>query len=68
MVTIRVRVFPGSKEERVEKGEVWKIWVREPPVEGRANEAVLRILRRYFRRVRLVRGAKSRLKVFEVEG
>ena len=67
MAMIRVKVFPRSKEEKVEKGEIWKIWVKEPPVEGRANEAVIKILKRYFRKVRLVKGAKSRLKVFEVE-
>ena len=63
---IKVKVFPGSKEERVEKGEIWKIWVKEPPVEDRANKAVIEILKRYFRRVRLVRGRRSRLKIFEV--
>ncbi len=65
---IRVRVHPGSREERVERKEgLWEVWVREEARKGKANEAVIRILRRFFRRVRLVRGVKSRLKLFEVE-
>ncbi len=68
MALIRVRVHPGSREERVERKEgLWEVWVREEARKGKANEAVIRILRRFFRRVRLVRGVKSRLKLFEVE-
>ncbi len=65
---IKVRVHPGSREERVERKEgLWEVWVKEEARKGKANEAVIRILRRFFKRVRLVRGAKSRLKLFEVE-
>ena len=68
MALIRVKVHPSSKEERVErKDDRWEIWVKEEAREGKANKAVIRILKRFFRRVRLVRGAKSRLKLFEVE-
>jgi uncharacterized protein (TIGR00251 family) len=68
MALIRVKVHPGSKEERVEKrGDLWEVWVRERPKKGRANEAVAKILRRFFRKVKLVKGEKSRIKLFEVE-
>ena len=68
MVLIRVKVHPSSKEERIEQREgYWEVWVKEKPEKGKANEAVVRILRRFFRRVKLVRGARSRLKLFEVE-
>ena len=67
MAILRVKVHPRSKKEEVKKGEVWEVWVREPPLEGRANEAVIKLLKRYFKRVRLVKGQKSRIKVFEVE-
>ena len=68
MALIRVKVHPRSREERVErKDDRWEIWIKEEAREGKANEAVIKILKRFFRRVRLVRGAKSRLKLFEVE-
>lgn len=67
MALLRVRVYPSSKREVVLQGEVWEIYVREPAKNGMANTRVLEILKKYFGRVRLVRGAKSRLKVFEVE-
>ena len=64
---IKVKVHPRSKKEEVKRGEVWEVWVMEPPLEGRANEAVIKLLKRYFKRARLVKGQKSRIKVFEVE-
>ena len=64
---IKVKVHPRSKKEEVKRGEVWEVWVREPPLEGRANEAVIKLLKRYFKRVRLVKGHKNKIKVFEVE-
>ena len=64
---LRVRVHPSAREEKVLQGEVWEIYVKEPAQKGRANARVLEILKKYFRRVRLVRGANSRLKLFEVE-
>ena len=64
---IKVKVHPRSKKEEVKEGEVWEVWVREPPLEGRANEAVIKLLKKYFKRVRLVKGHRSRLKIFEVE-
>ncbi len=68
MALLRVRVHPSSKREAVIQGEVWEVYVKEPARNGRANARVIEILKTYFKRVRLVRGARSRLKVFEVEG
>jgi len=49
---------------------VLKIAVQAPPVEGAANRAVIRLLAEFFdtrpSAVRLLRGAKSKNKVFEI--
>ena len=66
---------PGAGRDallaRLPSGE-WKVCVSAPPVEGRANEAVVRLLSELLgvRRgqVTLVRGASSRGKVVEVAG
>lgn len=48
---------------------VWKLAVRAPPLDGRANEAVRRLLARELGisrgRIHLKRGASARLKTFE---
>ena len=67
-----VKVKPSAKEEKVEKvsENSFYISVKAPPREGRANEAVLRALAKYFdcpvSDVSLVQGHKSRQKIVEV--
>ena len=48
-----------------------EVWITAPPADNRANEAVQIALAEFFSiaksRVRLVRGAKGRSKVFEID-
>lgn len=69
---ITVKAKPASKEEKVEKITEFEfvVSVKEPPVQGRANMAIIKALAQYFRvspsQVRLVSGFTSRQKVFEI--
>lgn len=70
---VRVRIKPGAKAESVElrpDGSL-RIQVKAPPVEGKANEAVVALLADYFgvkrSAVTLKHGASSRDKVFELD-
>ena len=83
---INVKAKPAAREERVDPPtlELWQarkdsnpdgdnsitVWVKEPPVQGRANAAIARALAEYFEvsnsQVRLVSGFSSRQKVFEI--
>jgi uncharacterized protein (TIGR00251 family) len=70
---IQVKVKPRSKTEDVTKeidGNVYMVRVKEPPVEGKANRAVLKLLARHFgvpeSRLRIVSGLSSKNKVVEV--
>lgn len=68
---IRVDVKPNSKTPGVEAVEDHLVVrVKEPPREGRANEAVLRAVAEYYgvpqRDVRLVAGGSGRHKVVEL--
>ncbi|OGF62055.1 hypothetical protein A2926_01685 [Candidatus Giovannonibacteria bacterium RIFCSPLOWO2_01_FULL_44_40] len=69
---IFVKAKPAAKEASVEKIDDahFVVAVREPPNEGRANEAIARALVDYFNAprtsVRLVSGFSSRQKVFEI--
>jgi uncharacterized protein (TIGR00251 family) len=68
---ISIKVKPRSKtEEVVGEGDSLIVRVKEPPIEGRANRAVVRLLARHFgvpeSSVRICRGFKTRDKVIEL--
>ena len=72
---LALRVQPGAKRSallaRLASGQ-WKVAVAAPPLEGRANEAVVELLSGLLgvkrRQVVVARGASSRDKLVEVEG
>ena len=72
---LALRVQPGAKRSallaRLASGE-WKVAVSAPPVEGRANEAVMELVSGLLgvkrRQVTVARGTSSRSKVLEVDG
>lgn len=71
---ISVKVKANTSRERIEKtGDVgFTVWIREKPVEGKANEAVTRVLAEYFgvakSNVNLIKGHTSKQKIFEING
>jgi len=70
---IKVKVSPNSKEEEIIKKseDRFEIKVKEKPVKGLANRAVINVLSLYFKvpisRIRLVRGFRERNKVFIIK-
>jgi uncharacterized protein (TIGR00251 family) len=68
---IEVKVKPGSKrEEVVQEEHGLTLRVKDPPVQGRANRAVIRLLARHFGvpegQVRILKGFTSRHKLIEI--
>lgn len=68
---IRVRVIPNSKVEEVAtEGDWFLVRVKEPPKEGRANQAVIKLLAQHLKvsrdSVRISSGFRSRNKVIDV--
>lgn len=72
--TLQIKAVPGAPRSEVcgWLGEHLKVKVQAPPVEGKANEALLRFLAETLelppRAVSLVRGGTSRLKLVRIEG
>jgi uncharacterized protein (TIGR00251 family) len=77
-VTLAVRAQPGAKKTAIvgiygegDKAQL-KIQVHAPPIEGRANAALIEFLAETFalakKRVELVNGELSRSKVFLLRG
>ena len=72
---LSLRVQPGAKRSallaRLASGE-WKVAVAAPPLEGRANDAVIELMSELLgvkrSQVSLTRGEASRAKVLEITG
>lgn len=70
---IRVKVIPNSKtEEVIKEDDGFVVRVKEPPKEGKANKAVIRLLAEHFEvsqgSVTILSGLKNRNKVIEIAG
>ncbi|MEW6407808.1 MAG: DUF167 domain-containing protein [Patescibacteria group bacterium] len=69
---ISVKVKSNAKIEKVEKIDEnsFAVLVKEPPVQGRANEAVIKALADYFgvskSGVKIISGRASRQKIIEI--
>jgi uncharacterized protein (TIGR00251 family) len=68
---IKVKATPNSKTEAVNReGDIFIVRVKEPPREGKANKAVIRVLAKYFgvtpRQVAILNGFTSRYKTVEI--
>jgi len=70
---ISIIAHPNSKKPRVEKDLFGglHVYVNQPPLDGRANKAVGEALAEYFKvgksKIKLIRGLKSKQKVFDVQ-
>ena len=70
---IQVKVKPNSRTEEVsQEGDSFIVKVKEPPKEGKAKQAVIKLLAEHFgvsqSQVRILSGFRSRNKVITIEG
>ena len=68
---IQVKVKPNSNTEKLsQEGNSFIVKVKEPPKEGKANQAVIRLLVEHFgvsqSQVNILSGFRSKNKVVEV--
>lgn len=72
--TVSVRVHPGAKKDAVTgtHADALKIALTAPPIDGRANDALIAFLAEQLRlpraRISLLSGASSRSKVLRITG
>ena len=70
---IFVLAKPLAKEEKVEKIDEtkFKVCVKEPPRQGKANDAIRKALAEYFKiplsRIFLISGFSKKNKIFEIK-
>ena len=69
---IFVSAKPSAKENKIEKLDFkhYKIFVKDPPIKGRANVAIIELLADYFSvsklNVKIVKGAFTREKIIDI--
>jgi uncharacterized protein (TIGR00251 family) len=69
---ISIIAHPNAKKPRIEKDLLGTLhaYVNEPPLEGKANKAIIEALAKYYKvnnnSVILVSGEKSKNKIFEI--
>lgn len=74
VLTLTLHIQPGAKRSEIAglHGDALKIRLAAPPIEGRANEALLRFIAECFdvplRNVELKQGGQSRHKRIAVQG
>ncbi|HET9864728.1 MAG TPA: DUF167 domain-containing protein [Steroidobacteraceae bacterium] len=74
MRTLRLKVKPGSRvEELTELADgTWQARVKAPPVDGKANAAVIELVAQHFgvrkAQVTIKSGASGRMKLVQIDG
>jgi uncharacterized protein (TIGR00251 family) len=70
---IAIKIIPGAKVEQIQEGldGSLKVWIKEKPIEGKANLALISLLSKYFNTpkssIKILQGQKSRNKLIEIE-
>jgi len=73
-ITLTLHIQPGAKRTEIAglHGDALKIRLSAPPIDGAANEALLKLIADIFnvpvRQVELKQGGQSRRKVVQVQG
>ena len=73
-VRFKVRLYPRSKKEAINglQDDALKIWVKAPPVDGKANAALIKLLSKHLgvskSSISVVAGHTSRTKIIRTEG
>jgi len=67
---INIKVIPRAKRAIIKDGDPLRIYVSQPPEDGRANEAVIKLLAEHFdvpkSKIKIIKGEKSREKIIEI--
>jgi len=68
---LKIKVIPNAKKNHIiEDRGIFKVYVKTRPVNGKANQAVVKTLAEFFKvkkgNVKIITGLKSREKIIEI--
>ena len=72
MIKIYLKVITKAKHNKIEAldPEHYKIWTNAPPIDGKANKAVIKYLSKYFKtpksKINILKGETSQHKIVEI--
>ena len=70
MTKISIRVIPNAKKSEIVEGDVLRVRVKAPAIEGKANKELISVLSKHYKinksKIRIVKGEKSRDKLIEL--
>lgn len=68
---VKIKLHPNSSQEKIqelEKDKEYEVWIKEKPIDGKANVYLEKYLKKYFKKdVQVIHGLKSRNKIAEVK-
>jgi len=73
-ITIQIKVKPNSRVSLLEKRQdgTWRAQIKSPPVDGKANEELIALVAKHFRRpksdISIKSGGSGRVKLVQIEG
>lgn len=66
---IKIKLHPNSSQEKISDAgnNEFEIWIKEKPLENKANTELLKVLKKYFKKeVKIISGVRGRNKIIEV--
>lgn len=67
---LNIKVIPRAKRAVIKNGDPLRVYVNQPPEDGRANDAVIKLLAEHFKisksKIKIIKGEKSRKKIIEI--
>lgn len=73
MMRLQVRVKPNAKQSKIQPADdgIWIVHLQAPPVDGKANQALIKLLSKHFgvarSCIRIKAGATGRQKLVEID-
>jgi uncharacterized protein (TIGR00251 family) len=72
-IRITIKVKPNSRTSKLEAGEgdaPWTVWLKSPPIDGKANRELINMVTKHFgckkANINIKHGLNSRSKVLEI--
>jgi hypothetical protein len=73
MFKVFIKVVTNSKKEAIVKNPdgSFKIWIKEKPIKGKANESVIKLLSKYYKTaksdIQIISGETSNKKIISID-
>lgn len=67
---ISVKLHPNSSQEKIieHTESSIEVWIREKPTDNKANEFLIKYLKNHYKKkVNLIKGFTSKIKIIEIE-